>query len=135
MKTIFHKDFATNLLSKVSSRFSRIDFMINLVGVFFGLRPLTNFSHDEWNKKDTKFDRITSIVVFVLYSMPSFFIGVLLLYTFANPDTLTWVPISGIQDPTLFDPNWTFYEKASHRVPYFILPLITYTYSSFPICE
>ena len=34
-------------------------------------------------KKDTKFDRITSIVVFVLYSMPSFFIGVLLLYTFA----------------------------------------------------
>ena len=28
---ITHKDFATNLLSKVSSRFSIIDFMINLV--------------------------------------------------------------------------------------------------------
>ena len=46
---ITHKDFATNLLSKVASRFSRIDFMINLVGVFFGLRPLTNFSHNEWD--------------------------------------------------------------------------------------
>ena len=46
---ITHKDFATNLLSKVASRFSRIDFMINLVGVFFGLRPLTNFSHKEWD--------------------------------------------------------------------------------------
>ena len=46
---ITHKDFAANLLTKVSSRFSRIDFMINLVGFFFGLRPLTNFSHKEWN--------------------------------------------------------------------------------------
>ena len=46
---ITHMDFAANLLSKVASRFSRIDFMINLVGVFFGLRPLTNFSHKEWD--------------------------------------------------------------------------------------
>ena len=46
---ITHKDFAANLLTKVSSRFSRIDFMINLVGFFFGLRPLTNFSHKEWD--------------------------------------------------------------------------------------
>ncbi|MDB3926615.1 ABC transporter permease [Flavobacteriales bacterium] len=82
-------------------------------------------------KKDSKFDRISSIVVFVLYSMPGFFIGVLLLYTFANPDTLRWFPVSGIQDPTLFNPEWSFWEKTVHRAPYFILPLITYTYSSF----
>ena len=82
-------------------------------------------------KKDSKFDRISSIVVFVLYSMPGFFIGVLLLYTFANPDTLRWFPISGIQDPTLFNPDWSFWEKTKHRAPFFILPLITYTYSSF----
>ncbi|MBL6873505.1 MAG: ABC transporter permease [Flavobacteriales bacterium] len=82
-------------------------------------------------KKDSKFDRISSIIVFVLYSMPGFFIGVLLIYTFANPDTLRWFPVSGIQDPTLFNPNWSFWEKTAHRAPYFILPLITYTYSSF----
>ena len=46
---ITHEEFAKNLLSKVSSKFSRIDFMINLIGVFFGLRPLTNFSHKEWD--------------------------------------------------------------------------------------
>jgi len=82
-------------------------------------------------KKDSRFDRISSLVVFVLYSMPGFFIGVLLLYSFANPDTLRWFPISGIQDPTLFDPNWSFWQKTIHRIPFFILPLITYTYSSF----
>ena len=46
---ITDKKFATNLLRKVGSKFLRIDFMINLVGVFFGLRPLTNFSHKEWD--------------------------------------------------------------------------------------
>ena len=46
---ITNKKFATNLLRKVGSKFLRIDFIINLVGVFFGLRPLTNFSHKEWD--------------------------------------------------------------------------------------
>jgi peptide/nickel transport system permease protein len=63
--------------------------------------------------------------------MPSFFIGVLLLYTFANPDVLRWFPVSGIQDATLFDPEWNNWEKLKHRSPYFILPLVTYIYSSF----
>jgi len=82
-------------------------------------------------KKDSKFDRISSIVVFLMNSMRGFFIGVLLLYTFANPDTLRWFPVSGIQDPTLYNPDWSFWQKTMHRAPFFILPLITYTYSSF----
>ena len=40
---ITHKDFAANLLSKVASRFSRIDFMINLVGVFFWIETFDEF--------------------------------------------------------------------------------------------
>ena len=108
-----------------------ISFSFSLLSVLFAYLisiPLGIYSA---YKKDTKFDRITSIVVFVLYSMPGFFIGVLLLYTFANPDTLRWFPVSGIQDPTIYDPSWSFMQKVTHRAPYFILPLITYTYSSF----
>ena len=108
-----------------------ISFSFSLLSVLFAYLisiPLGIYSA---YKKDTKFDRITSIVVFVLYSMPGFFIGVLLLYTFANPDTLRWFPVSGIQDPTIYDPSWSLMQKVTHRAPYFILPLITYTYSSF----
>ena len=108
-----------------------ISFSFSLLSVLFAYLVSIPLGIYSAYKKDTKFDRITSIVVFVLYSMPSFFIGVLLLYTFANPDTLRWFPVSGIQDPTLYDPSWSFFEKAAHRAPYFILPLITYTYSSF----
>ncbi len=108
-----------------------ISFSFSILSVLFAYLvsiPLGIFSA---YKKDSRFDRISSIVVFVLYSMPGFFIGVLLLYTFANPDTLRWFPVSGIQDPSLFDQEWSFAQKFSHRAPYFILPLITYTYSSF----
>jgi peptide/nickel transport system permease protein len=63
--------------------------------------------------------------------MPSFFVGTLLLLQFANPDNLSWFPVSGIQDPTLFDPNWSLWMKLKHRMPYLILPIITYTYGSF----
>ena len=63
--------------------------------------------------------------------MPSFFIATLLLLQFANPDNLAWFPVSGIQDPTVFDPEWSFWQKIKHRMPYLILPIITYTYGSF----
>jgi peptide/nickel transport system permease protein len=82
-------------------------------------------------KKDSAADRGMSLVLFILYSMPSFFVGTLLLLQFANPDNLSWFPVSGIQDPTLFDPNWGFWQKLSHRIPFLILPIITYTYGSF----
>ena len=55
---------------------------------------------------------------------------VLYCYYSSNPDNLSWFPVSGIQDPTIFDPEWGFFKKLSHRLPYLILPIITYTYGS-----
>ena len=82
-------------------------------------------------RKDSLADTGMSLILFILYSMPSFFVGTLLLLQFANPDNLSWFPVSGIQDPTLFDPNWSFWQKIKHRMPFLILPIITYTYGSF----
>ena len=82
-------------------------------------------------KKDSVADKGLSLVLFVLYSMPSFFVETLLLLQFANPDNLSWFPVSGIQDPTIFDPDWSLWMKLKHRIPFLILPIITYTYGSF----
>ena len=82
-------------------------------------------------KKDSAIDKGMSFVLFILYSMPSFFVGILLLLAFANPDNLSWFPVSGIQDPSTFNPDWSMWQKAKHRLPYLILPIITYTYGSF----
>jgi len=85
-------------------------------------------------RKDSIIDRGMSLILFILYSMPSFFVGVILLLLFANSDGfLYWFPESGIKSPVTFDPNWHWYEWDSirHMAPYLVLPLITYTYGSF----
>jgi peptide/nickel transport system permease protein len=91
-------------------------------------------------KKDSFADRSMSLILFILYSLPSFFVGTVLLLLFANPDFLTWFPESGIKDPTIWSnhPEWSDsfwdifnWERLQHQMPYLVLPLFTYTYGSF----
>lgn len=83
------------------------------------------------SRKGGRFDRASSVVLYSLYSLPSFFIATILLYTFANPDFFSWFPESGISDPEIFNENWSLWKKLEHQAPFFVLPLIAYTYSSF----
>ncbi|MDC0204769.1 ABC transporter permease [Flavobacteriales bacterium] len=108
-----------------------ISFSLSLISIFLAYLISIPIGIYSAYKKDSKVDRGMSLVLFILYSMPSFFVGTLLLLQFANPDNLSWFPVSGIQDPTLFDPNWSLWMKLKHRIPYLILPIITYTYGSF----
>ena len=108
-----------------------ISFSLSLISIFLAYLISIPIGIYSAYKKDSKVDRGMSLVLFILYSMPSFFVGTLLLLQFANPDHLSWFPVSGIQDPTLFDPNWSMWMKLKHRMPYLILPIITYTYGSF----
>jgi peptide/nickel transport system permease protein len=82
-------------------------------------------------KAGSWFDKLSKTGTFLLFSIPSFFGGTLLLVLFANPDVLDWFPASGVKDAAIFDPNWSFLTKIQHYLPYLVLPLITYTYGSF----
>ncbi len=108
-----------------------ISFSLSLISIFIAYLISIPIGIYSAYKKDSAVDKGFSLILFILYSMPSFFVGTLLLLQFANPDHLAWFPVSGIQDPTLFDPEWSFWTKIKHRMPYLILPIITYTYGSF----
>ncbi len=82
-------------------------------------------------RKNSLFDRSASLMLFMLYSLPSFFVGMMLLFFFANPDYLVWFPEAGYMNPAKYDPNWPFYKRWWHEWPYMVLPLVTYTYSMF----
>lgn len=83
-------------------------------------------------RRNGAFDRLSSLGLFILYSLPVFFVGTWLLYMFANPDNLTWFPESGIMDPSRYHPDtMSFWEKVKHRAPFFVLPVLAYTYGSF----
>lgn len=81
-------------------------------------------------KHGSLFDRTSSVILFILYSMPSFWVATLLLITFANPDVLYWFPASGVKPVTGYPEGATFFVKAKLSLPYLIIPTIAYTYSS-----
>ena len=82
-------------------------------------------------KRDSGFDRVSSVVLFIFYSMPSFWVATLLLMTFANPDVLHWFPASGVKPATGYPDDAGIFTQIKLSLPYIILPLICYTYSSF----
>ncbi len=106
-------------------------FTLSILSVFFAYLISIPIGIYAAYRRDSWFDRTSSVVLFVLYSLPSFFVGTLLLVIFANPDFLDWFPEGGVQDPAIFDPNWSLWQKIQHWAPYLVLPLITYTYGSF----
>jgi peptide/nickel transport system permease protein len=81
-------------------------------------------------KKNSWFDRVSSVVLFLLYSMPSFWLATLLLMCFANPDTLYWFETSGIKPAQGYPTDAGIFQKLIISLPYIILPLICFTYSS-----
>jgi peptide/nickel transport system permease protein len=80
-------------------------------------------------KKNSLFDRTSSVVLFILYSMPAFWVATLLLMTFANPHILQIFPASGVQPVTGVPDDAGFFKRISMYLPHLILPTICYTYA------
>lgn len=82
-------------------------------------------------KRGGRFDRISSVVLFGLYSLPNFFVAILLLMLFANPDVFDLLPASGVKPPEGFADDATLFDKIGAIMPHLVIPLICYSYSSF----
>lgn len=80
-------------------------------------------------KRDSLFDRTSSVIVFVLYSMPTFWVATLLLMGFANPLAIQAFPASGVAPMTGMPDDISWLETLRIRIPYLILPTIAYTYA------
>lgn len=106
-------------------------FFFTVVSVFMGYLVSIPLGIQSAVHKDSKFDRISSVIVFILYSIPGFFAATVLLMTYANPDVFHLFPASGVEPVEGFGADAGFFERWSARLPYLILPGISYTYSSF----
>lgn len=79
--------------------------------------------------RNALFDRSSSVILFILYSMPVFWVATLLLMNFANPYALQWFPPSGVGPATGIPEGTSFLKTIGMRLPYLVLPTITYTYA------
>ncbi len=86
-------------------------------------------------KRGSWFDKGSALVLFILYSMPNFFVGLLLINWFANPDHFEWFYSSGSRPADMLDAHYygelSYWERLEISWPYMVLPIVTYTYASF----
>jgi len=135
-KGIIRGDFGTSYVTKepVSDVIlSKIGWSMffTLTSVFFAYIISIPLGVEAAAKRGSVFDRFTSIVLFFLYSMPSFWVATILLMTFANPDVLEFFPASGVKPAEGYPEAASLWQKITLSFPYLVLPTICYTYSSF----
>lgn len=92
-----------------------------LISIPIGLKSARN--------KNGLFDRSSTVLLFVLYSLPVFWTATLLLMAFANPDVLKLFPASGVQPAEGIPDGMGFFDTVRIRLPYLVLPTICYTYA------
>ena len=82
-------------------------------------------------RNNTKFDAISSFVLFVMYSIPPLMLGILLITFLAGGSFLEWFPLGGLYSDEYYD--MTFLQKVVDRVHHFVLPMVCYMIASFTV--
>jgi microcin C transport system permease protein len=77
----------------------------------------------------SKFDRLTSLGLFIAYSVPPVMLGILLLVWFAGSSYFDWFPLSGLHSDNYLELG--AFGKFKDLVMHMILPLVCYMIGGF----
>lgn len=81
-------------------------------------------------KSAKKRDRL-AIPIYLMYSIPTYLGGTLLIFFFANDQALHWFPESGLYKLGYHPEEHSYFENLAQAFPFMVLPIITFGYSSF----
>ena len=76
-------------------------------------------------KQNTASDMTITVMLFLLYSLPTFFTGTVLLRLFSEGDPVAWFPTGGFESSD--DTARTVLEQLGDVVWHLVMPMITYT--------
>lgn len=139
-KGVFRGDFGTSVINgkPVIKRIlkalpwtfglSLITIVLSFItSIILGL-ALGYFNNKWWSKGLSSF-------LFLLYTVPSFWLGTLLLVFFANPDYLAWFPPGGIKPITGYASmqNYSSWSHFLQSIPYIILPVVVLSYGNIAV--
>ena len=80
-------------------------------------------------KNGSRFDLSSSVVLFAMYAIPGFMLGILLIQFLASGNYIELFPVQGLMSDDYDD--FGFLAKVWDRVHHFILPLTCYVIGSF----
>ena len=79
----------------------------------------------------SKFDIVSSAIVFMAYSIPGWAFGGVLLVLFGGGSFWDVFPLGGLHSPQQIWQNLSFFEKVLDQIHHMILPIIAWTITSF----
>ncbi|ABZ92863.1 ABC transporter permease subunit [Leptospira biflexa] len=82
-------------------------------------------------KEGSRFDFITSFIIFFTYSLPVFAFAMLLLYLFASGEVFSFFPLG--HEVSDFYEDLSFIGKVKDRLAHMFLPVICYVVGSFAV--
>ena len=82
-------------------------------------------------KQHTWWDRVLTAIVFMLYALPVFWVGTMLIIFFANPRYLHWFPTTGNAGLSWGDPGVTLGHFLAEWTRHIFLPIVCLTYTGF----
>lgn len=77
------------------------------------------------------FDQFSTVVVFMLYSLPTFWIGTLIIIFLAGGDYLAWFPPGGLRSLDHDPETWGWGRRLADYAHHLAMPLFCTTYASF----
>lgn len=75
-------------------------------------------------------DRVSTFVLFALYSLPVFWIGTLAVTFLANPEFVALFPSGGLRS-TAHNASWSLWRQMMDYASHLVLPMIVYVYADF----
>lgn len=128
-------DFGTSfkdrrpVLDKIKDRFwiTLIISLITTVIVYLVAIPLGIYSSV---RPDTMLDRLSTLLVFMLYSLPVFWIGTLIIIFVCGGDYWSLFPPGGLRS-LQFESSWPWWRKLADYAHHLAMPLLCSTYTAF----
>lgn len=127
-------DFGISCVDKrpVADKMSEAIFwtlLMNICAIFLGYLVAIPLGVQSAVKRGSRFDKVVSVGLFILHSLPVFWIGTMALIFFATPEYgMQIFPGVGLGDSGSDAPFWTrFWERVQHL----ILPILCLSYPSF----
>ena len=75
-------------------------------------------------------DRASTLTVFMLVSLPSFWIGTLIIIFFCGGDFFDWFPPAGVHSLD-YDPSWPLHRRVGDYLHHLAMPILVTTYGGF----
>ena len=82
------------------------------------------------SRQDSRLDRALTAGTFMLWSMPSFWVGMLFIMFLCNEEFLHWFPASGIVSLEASG-EWGFWRILKDHAHHMVLPVLASSYASF----